>query len=180
MALPKPSNALLKKCKTNKLKTPMHKAFCDLILAGWEKEDAYAFSGLWNPTYSVLMNIQDMNHLLKEDQGVVSYIDMKVKEAELLKKRVKKAAEAEEKVKEEIKEIDMTTELSKEVQLKELLIAKGKHPVGSKEWLDIKKLIADLSKVKQDEIKEEDDVVHFYVPIQCHNCNLYMKGKGKK
>jgi hypothetical protein len=180
MALPKPTNALLKECKKLKLKTPMHKVFCDLVLAGWEKDDAYAFSGLWNPTYSVLMNIQDMNHLLKEDQGVVSYIDMKVKEAELLKKRVKKAAEAEEKVKEEIKEIDMTTELSKEVQLKELLIAKGKHPVGSKEWLDIKKLIADLSKVKQDEIKEEDDVVHFYVPIQCHNCNLYMKAKGKR
>ena len=90
MALPKPSNALLKKCKTNKLKTPMHKAFCDLILAGWEKEDAYAFSGLWNPTYSTLMNIQDMNHLLKEDIGVVEYIDTRVKELELLKKKAKR------------------------------------------------------------------------------------------
>lgn len=177
MALPKPSNALLKKCKTNKLKTPMHKAFCDLILSGWEKEDAYAFSGLWNPTYSTLMNIQDMNHLLKEDAGVVEYIESKVKEQEALKKKAKKAIEQAEK--QELSEIDMATELSKEAQLKELLSAKALHPVGSKEWLDIKKMIADISRVKQDDIQDEEDVVHFYVPIQCHNCSLYLAQKAK-
>lgn len=179
MALPKPTNALLKECKKYKLRTPMHKVFCELVLAGWEKEDAYAFSGLWNPTYSTLMNIQDMNHLLKEDAGVVGYIDMRVKEQEALKKKAKRAAAEEEKAKTEIAEIDMTTELSKEMQLKELLIAKQKHPVGSKEWLDIKKLIADLSKIKQDDMQEEEQIVHFYVPIQCHNCSLYMAQKAK-
>lgn len=179
MALPKPTNALLKECKKYKLRTPMHKVFCELVLAGWEKEDAYAFSGLWNPTYSTLMNIQDMNHLLKEDAGVVSYIDMRVKEMELLKKKAKRAAAEEEKAKTEIAEIDMTTELSKEMQLKELLVAKQKFAVGSKEWLDVKKMIAEITRVKQDEMKDEEDVVHFYVPIQCHNCSLYMAQKAK-
>lgn len=179
MALPKPTNALLKECKKLKLKTPMHKVFCELVLAGWEKEDAYAFSGLWNPTYSTLMNIQDMNHLLKEDAGVVSYIDMRVKEMELLKKKAKRAAVEEEKAKTELAEIDMTTELSKEMQLKELLVAKQKFAVGSKEWLDVKKMIAEITRVKQDEMKDEEDVVHFYVPIQCHNCSLYMAQKAK-
>lgn len=179
MALPKPTNALLKECKKYKLRTPMHKVFCELVLAGWEKEDAYAFSGLWNPTYSTLMNIQDMNHLLKEDAGVVSYIDMRVKEMELLKKKAKRAAAEEEKSKTEIAEIDMTTELSKEMQLKELLVAKQKFAVGSKEWLDVKKMIAEITRVKQDEMKDEEDVVHFYVPIQCHNCSLYMAKKAK-
>lgn len=179
MALPKPTNALLRECKKLKLKTPMHKVFCDLVLAGWEKEDAYAFSGLWNPTYSTLMNIQDMNHLLKEDQGVVSYIDMKVKESEALKKKAKKAAAEEERARDEEKEIDMVTELSKEAQLKELLTAKSLHPVGSKEWLDIKKMIADISRVKTENMETEDELVHFYVPIQCHNCSLYLKAKGK-
>ena len=178
MALPKPSNALLKKCKANKLKTPMHKVFCDLILAGWEKEDAYAFSGLWNPTYSVLMNIQDMNHLLKEDAGVVAYIDTKVKEQEAIQKKAKKAVEQAEK--QELPEIDMATELSKEAQLKELLAAKSLHPVGSKEWLDIKKMIADISRVKTENMETEDELVHFYVPIQCHNCSLYLAQKAKK
>ena len=178
MALPKPSNALLKKCKTHKLKTPMHKAFCDLVVAGWDKEDAYAFSGLWNSTYSVLMNTQDMNHLLQEDAGVRGYIDSKVKEQEALQKKAKKAVEQAEK--QDLPEIDMAAELSKEAQLKELLAAKTLHQVGSKEWLDIKRMIADISRVKQDDIQDEDEVVHFYVPIQCHNCSLYLKAKGKK
>lgn len=180
MALPKPTAALLRECKKLKLRTPMHKVFCDLVLAGWDKEDAYAFSGLWNPTYSNLMNIQDMNRLLSDDKGVVEYIDTKVKETEALKKKAKKAAAEEEKDRTAINDLDMTAELSKDAQLKELLIAKQKHPVGSKEWLDIKKMIADITRVKQDEIKEEDDVVHFYVPIQCHNCSLYIKSKEKQ
>lgn len=178
MALPKPTNALLKECKKLKLKTPMHKVFCDLILAGWEKEDAYAFSGLWNSTYSSLMNIQDMNRLIIDDKGVVSYIDSKVKENENLKKKAKRASEKAEKQSDV--EIDMNAELSKEAQLKELLTAKQLHPVGSKEWLDIKKMIADISRVKQDDIQDEEDVVHFYVPLQCHNCSLYMAQKAKK
>lgn len=178
MALPKPSTSLLKECKRMKLPTPMHKAFCDLILAGWDKEDAYGFSGLWNPTYSTLMNIQDMNRLLTDNKGVIGYIDAKVKESETLKKKAKKESiEAEKQL---LPEIDMTSELSKDTQLKELLVAKQRHPVGSKEWLDIKKLIADISRVKQDEIKEEEDIVHFYVPIQCHQCNLYFNAKAKQ
>lgn len=179
MALPKPTAALLRECKKLKLRTPMHKVFCDLVLAGWDKEDAYAFSGLWNPTYSNLMNIQDMNRLLSDDKGVVEYIDMKVKETEALKKKAKKAAAEEEKDRTAINDLDMTAELSKDAQLKELLIAKQKHPVGSKEWLDIKKMIADITRVKTENLEVEDELVHFYVPLQCHNCSLYMAQKKK-
>ena len=177
MALPKPSAALLKTCKKYKLKTPMHKVFCDLVVAGWDKEDAYAFSGLWNSTYSTIMNIQDMNRLFVDDKGNIEYIDIKTKEMEAKKKKAKK--EAEEAEIKALPEIDMATELSKEAQLKELLVAKSLHPVGSKEWLDVKKMIAEISRVKQDDIQEEEDIVHFYVPIQCHNCSLYMAQKAK-
>lgn len=178
MALPKPSAALLKKCKTHKLKTPMHRVFCDLVVAGWEKEDAYAFSGLWNNTYSTIMNIQDMNRLFVDDKGIIEYIDTRTKELENKKKKAAQAAIEAERV--ETPEIDMNAELSKEAQLKELLVAKQKHPVGSKEWLDIKKMIADISRVKAENLETEEEFVHFYVPIQCHNCSLYLKAKGKK
>ena len=156
----------------------MHRVFCDLVVAGWEKEDAYAFSGLWNNTYSTIMNIQDMNRLFVDDKGIIEYIDSRTKELENKKKKAAQAAAEAERA--EVPEIDMNAELSKEAQLKELLVAKQKHPVGSKEWLDIKKMIADISRVKQDDIQDEDEVVHFYVPIQCHNCSLYLKAKGKK
>ena len=119
-----------------------------------------------------------MNHLLKEDAGIIEYIESKVKEQEALKKKAKKAVEQAEK--QELPEIDMATELSKEAQLKELLAAKALHPVGSKEWLDIKKMIADISRVKAENLETEEDFVHFYVPIQCHNCSLYQAQKAKK
>lgn len=152
------------------------KVFCDLIVAGWSREDAYIFSGLWNSTYSTIMNNQDMQKLLAENHNVTEYIDEKLKEKEAAKRKAARE-EAKEKIVDD--SIDMTTELSKETQLKELLIAKGKHPIGSKEWLDIKKLIADLSKVKNEDLQEEDDLVHFYVPIQCHQCKLYEDAKAK-
>lgn len=180
MTLTKPTSALLKECKKNKLKTPMHKAFCDLILAGWNKEDAYGFSGLWNPTYSQIMNMQDMNHLLNEDKNIIKYITEKTKQQQELETKARQAEEnTGHKHTEQLGEIDMTTELSKETQLKELLLAKQKFPVGSKEWLDVKKMIADISRVKQDDMQDDIEVVHFYVPLQCHDCALYEAQKKK-
>lgn len=179
MALGKPSASLLKEVRKNKLSNPQVKAFCDLIIAGWGREDAYIFSGLWNNTYSTIMNHQDMERLISQNENVSSYIDEKVKDKELVKKKAKRIAEDEEKVRVEVSDADIANELSKETQLRELIAAKKMHPEGSKEWLDIKKMIADITRVKQDEIKEEDDFVHFYVPIQCHNCSLYMAKKAK-
>ena len=74
----------------------------------------------------------------------------------------------------------MATELSKEHQLKELLIAKSKQPVGSKEWLDIKKMIADITQAKKEEIQTEDNTIHYYLPIGCLSCELYQKAHKKK
>lgn len=176
MALGKPSAALLKVVKKHKLSNPQVKAFCDLIVAGWSREDAYIFSGLWNNTYSTIMNHQDMQKLLTENQNVAAYIDERLKENEAAKR---KAAREEAKLQVEVTETDIADELSKETQLRELIKAKKMHPEGSKEWLDIKKMIADITRVKQDEIKEEDDLVHFYVPIQCHQCKLYEDVKNK-
>lgn len=176
MALGKPSNALLKEVKKRKLPNPETKVFCDLIVAGWDKEDAYIFSRLWNSTYSPLMNRQDMDKLLSENIFVSSYIDEKMKEVSAKKK---KAAKEESKTVIEVTETDIADELSKETQLTELIRAKKMHPEGSKEWLDIKKMIADITRVKQDEIKDEDDLVHFYLPLQCYNCSLYLAQKKK-
>lgn len=176
MALGKPSAALLKVVKKYKLSNPQLKAFCDLIVAGWSREDAYIFSGLWNNTYSTIMNHQDMQKLLTENQNVAAYIDERLKDNEAAKR---KAAREEAKLQVEVTETDIADELSKETQLRELIKAKKMHPEGSKEWLDIKKMIADITRVKQDEIKDEDDLVHFYVPIQCHQCKLYEDAKNK-
>lgn len=175
MALGKPSTSLLKEVRKHKLPNPETKVFCDLVVAGWEKEDAYIFSRLWNSTYSSIMNRQDMDKLLQLP-NIANYIDDRMKE---LAVRKKKAAKEEAKPVIEVTETDIAGELSKETQLTELIRAKKMHPEGSKEWLDIKKMIADITRVKQDEIKDEDDLVHFYVPLQCHQCPLYISQKKR-
>lgn len=172
MALGKPTSALLKEVKKYKFQNPETKVFCDLIIAGWDREDAYIFSRLWNATYSQLMNRQDMEKLLNENKAVIAYIEEKQEKAANKKKKAMQEAI-------EVTENDIADELSKETQLRELIRAKKMHPEGTKEWLDIKKMIADITRVKQDEIKDEDDLVHFYVPIQCHQCSLYLEKKKK-
>jgi hypothetical protein len=39
--------------------------------------------------------------------------------------------------------------------------------------------IADLQQMKKDEIADEENKVHFYLPLTCHQCQLYLKNKKK-
>ena len=76
-------------------------------------------------------------------------------------------------------DIDMQSELSKENQLRELLIAKKKLTVGTSEWLKIVQTIADITQAKKDEIQTEDNTIHYYLPLTCSMCELYQKAKKK-
>lgn len=48
-----------------------------------------------------------------------------------------------------------------------------------KEKADVLMKIADLQQMKKDEIVEEEKKVHFYLPLTCHQCQLYLKNKKK-
>ena len=63
--------------------------------------------------------------------------------------------------------------------LKDLLIAKSKMRFGSKEWLDATKLIADLQQMKKEIVEDEDTTIHYYLPLNCRNCELYIKANSK-
>lgn len=45
---------------------------------------------------------------------------------------------------------------------------------------DIAMKIADLQRMKQDENKDEQELVHFYLPITCKRCSLYVQEKKRK
>lgn len=40
--------------------------------------------------------------------------------------------------------------------------------------------LADLQRMKEDANKDDTELVHFYVPIQCHNCSLYIQAERNK
>lgn len=45
---------------------------------------------------------------------------------------------------------------------------------------DIAMKIADLQRMKNDETKDEQQVVHFYLPLGCKRCKLYVDEREKK
>ena len=63
------------------------------------------------------------------------------------------------------------SDVSKEQTLRELAIAKRKTTPGSKEWLEINKQIIEVTQMKKDEVKDEENTIHYYLPKKvCANC----------
>lgn len=48
-----------------------------------------------------------------------------------------------------------------------------------KQRTEILMKIADLQRMKQEEHKDEEKTVHFYLPQTCHSCSLYIEKKGE-
>lgn len=156
------------------------KCFADLMAAGWKDKDAYLASGLYNHVYSKETNLREMNTLISDDEDFRNYWFLARKRAARGSKAAVSSLEEEEEGVPSPDDIDMQSELSKENQLRELIVAKAKHPVGSKEWLEIKKMIADITQAKRDEIQTEDNTIHYYLPLTCSQCSLYKAAKRRQ
>ena len=62
---------------------------------------------------------------------------------------------------------------NKDVLLSELSrMVSNTHNV--RERNDVLKSIADITRMKNDENKDEAKLIHFYVPLTCKRCNLYV------
>lgn len=171
------SRGLSGECKRSRISFK-EKAFADLIAMGWKDKDAYLISGLYNPVYSSKVNEKEMNKLLMEEERFMTYLTSISRKIQRMQKAVEKEADFPvDKVSDE----DIASELSKENQLRKLIAARKKYDgkEGCKEWIDLTKMIADITQIKKDEIKEEDNTVHFYLPLSCNNCSLYLAAKKK-
>ena len=77
---------------------------------------------------------------------------------------------------------DLAKATSKERILSDHLKARALTKPSSKEWIDITAKIADYARIKQDEIKEEDTTIHYFIPVNyptsCKDCLLQQNGKN--
>lgn len=121
------------------------------------------------------MNKKNMNALLSQDKDFMDYLTFINKR---VNRRQKESEKEEEFLVEGVSDEDIASELSKENQLRKLIAARKKYDgkEGCKEWIDLTKMIADITQIKKDEIKE-DTTTHFYLPISCNNCSLYLAAK---
>ena len=83
---------------------------------------------------------------------------------------------------EELTQEELIKATSKEEILRNLVIAQRKQKFGSPEWQKTTAMIADYSKIKQDEIDTESNVVHYYIPLSmprcCEDCIIFKNGQA--
>lgn len=166
-----------KVCTGYQLK-PEELAFADLVAVGWSVADAWAVAirkgAVWNKS-----QLEKEQQLLSDKVAVQNRID----DTRLVLRRsqIAKVEAGKEKEMKSERQALIRQAMSKEDMLVDLQQALAGTQVGSKEWLDIKKLIVEVTRMKQDEVKEEDSTIHYYLPVNyptsCKNCLL---NKDKK
>lgn len=103
------------------------------------------------------------NELLREQN--------KLESLESVQKRISDVNGEKHKEKEGLSLEELARETSKEKILTDLIIARRKLKEGTKEWGDYTKMIAEYSKIKQDDIQVEDTTVHIYLPKNTQESN---------
>lgn len=157
-------------CKNLKL-TEEQLVFADLVAVGWEPADAFIMAFRKGATWRKTALKEEVDKMMDRES-----IKNRIAETKnILSERQKKALkQVSKKDRGEVVE----TAMSKEHMLYDLQLAKKDLTPGTKEWIDINKLIVDVTRMKQDEVKQDDTTVHFYLPVKyptgCQDC-LYQR-----
>jgi hypothetical protein len=98
-----------------------------------------------------------------------------------LQKQYKRISRKNQQEQEEQDSLPVSDELmSKEEVARELLKTASSMKAGSKERADVMMKYAELLQMKKDEVKDEEKLVHFYLPLTCRDCELYIKCEKEK
>lgn len=157
-------------CKSFGLKTE-ELVFADLCSLGWEPSDAYIVAFRKGSTWlkkvlkseaEKLLDTESVKNRIAENKRILS---------DRQKEAIKQTAKKE-------RTVVVDTAMSKEQMLYDLQVAKAALKPASKEWIDINKLIVDVTRMKQDEVVNEETTIHHFLPVKyptgCQDC-LYQR-----
>lgn len=159
-----------KKAKALGMKDPRYYIYASLRGSGMPMRDCWAISFQgegFNWTKDVLE--REMN---------------KLESLESVQKRIAEVQgkKAKNENADELTQEELIKATSKEEILRNLVIAQRKQKFGSPEWQKTTAMIADYSKIKQDEIDTENNVVHYYIPLSmprcCEDCIIFKNGQA--
>lgn len=159
-----------KKAKALKMKDPRYYIYASLRGSGMSVRDSWAIAfqgkGLnWEKSF-----LENEMNLLEAQESVQKRI------AEVQGKKAKNENS------DELTQEELIKATSKEEILRNLVIAQRKQKFGSPEWQKTTAMIADYSKIKQDEIDTENNTVLFYLPAAyprtCSDCLLFKNGQA--
>ena len=160
---------LIRKSRTYGMADVHYMIYADLRACGWTMRNAWmvAFNGQ-GTNWTKDMLEKEMNRL---------------EALESVQKRIEDVKGERTREKEDLTPEELAKETSKEKILKDLVIARRRYKEGSKEWTEQTKLIAEYSRIKQDDIQVEDTTVHFHLPVsypnRCEECLIFKNGKAK-
>lgn len=156
--------------------TPDDVFFCMLVASGASRGEAYAT--IFRPRSTKIETAQrGAAQLAKDKPGINKLIrSFEDNRAAFLpdndspkSKKKKKTTETEENV---VQYRDKDAVLSGLEQTLPYLRGKDRADVLMK--------IADLQQMKKDENTEEEETVHYYLPLQCYRCSLFIADRAKR
>ena len=163
-----------KKAKALKMKDPRYYIYASLRGSGMPTRDCWAIAfqgeGLnWEKSFFE----GEMNKLEAQES-----VQKRIAEVQGMKAKNESA--------DELSPEELAKATSKEQILTELVIARRRMKEGTKEWTEQTRLIAEYTRIKQDDLQAEDSTRHFYLPINYptgkNDCILFKNGlcKGGK
>lgn len=142
--------------------TPDELAIVDLVSCGWTRKEAFKLVYRVGESWSPQALRDALNELFNKEGAKM--------------RRKENSKEVPVPVTEErTTDANILESVSKENTLRDLIKAREKMVSGSKDWIEITKMIADITRMKQDEVKTEDNTITFYLPVTCHRCPMYME-----
>lgn len=139
----------------------------DLMVMGWRDVNAYVAAYGYNVNYTDQYNKEQIENIVSRTE-FQKYMD-----------RAKRKFEKQASDDSDEEEFDLSS-ISKEETLKDLYLAKKNARRGTKEWLDIQKQIIEVTQMKKDEVKDDIETIHYYLPLSCYQCELYVESLKMK
>ena len=158
-------------CSKAKL-DPQVRAMAELMVQGWTPQDAFIAVGFYKPALSDEYNKSQIEKYITDSDFNV-YMEARRK---AIKRGILKTSVSQEEDEEQIN-IPL---LDKESGLKEMIKSAMSLPVNDVNRINILQKYSELQQMKKDEVKEEETLIHYYLPLTCNNCSLYMAAKAKK
>ena len=159
-----------KKAKALKMKDPRYYIYASLRGSGMSIRDSWAISFQGEGFNWPKDTLEREMNILESQESVQKRI------AEVQGKKEKNENS------DELTQEELIKATSKEEILRNLVIAQRKQKFGSPEWQKTTAMIADYSKIKQDEIDTENNTVLFYLPVSyprtCSDCLLFKNGQA--
>lgn len=150
--------------------TPDDVFFCMLVASGASRGEAYAT--IFRPRSTKIETAQRGAAQLAKDKPGINKLIRSFEDNRSKKKKKSTETEEEEKAGNVVQYRDKDAVLSGLEQTLPYLRGKDRADVLMK--------IADLQQMKKDENTEEEETVHYYLPLQCYKCSLFIADRAKR